>query len=80
MPDHTTNTHQLCNLRQVSNYLLEKSTQDRQIMFTKWIDMLVSVGVAKNVNQACEMVGHDIGMTRNAVYYHYKGKKARNEK
>lgn len=75
MPNHTTHTQQMSNLHEFKDAILKYPTDDRKIMFTNWINMLIRTGVASSVNQAEKMIGSDIGMTPQAIHRYYQGEK-----
>lgn len=79
MSNYNTVTHQMSNLNEVAiktkSYILQSSRSDRQLMFTKWIDMLIDMGRSSTVTSAAKLIGSEIGMTHQAVARYYKGEK-----
>lgn len=79
MTDYITPTHQMSNLNEVAiktkSFILESSRSDRQLIFTKWIDMLIDMGRCSSVTNAAKIIGSQLGMTHQALARYYKGDK-----
>ncbi len=79
MTDYNIVTHQMSNLNDVAiktkSFILKSSRSDRQLMFTKWIDMLIEIGRCTTVTNAAKLIGSELGMSHQAVARYYKGKK-----
>lgn len=64
-------------INNINSYIAKSSRDDRTVMFTAWIDMLINSGQASSVTQACKQISSlpNFDVTHQAIARYYKGDK-----
>lgn len=69
-------TNNLEFLNGISKQIAKKTTAERQLIFTRWVDQLIDVGAASSRTQAAQKIADDLqGISRQSILNYYQGDK-----